>query len=312
MDETSSLDTYLYDRESRPRLEAARATPPDTAGRDVRVPALDGRELAGTLFEPERAGPRRLVVVASATGVKRGYYARFAGWLARRGYTALTLDYRGIGGSRDGRAAESTAAMHEWGELDLAGALSWATGSFGVQRAAIVGHSVGGQLLGMVPAPERVSAVVTVGSQSGEVWLWPTLARWRMALLMYGAIPGVTRAVGYLPGALGVGEDLPPGVALEWARWCRTPGYLVADGGEVRKAAYARLTAPLLAFGFDDDPYAPPEAIDALLGFYPNARRQRRQVSRAEAKVGHFGFFRDRFRATLWEEAERFLAEHSG
>ena len=71
MDETSALDTYLYDRESRPRLESARAIEPGLEGREVRFPALDGKDLAGTLFEPERAGPRRLVVVASATGALR-------------------------------------------------------------------------------------------------------------------------------------------------------------------------------------------------------------------------------------------------
>jgi predicted alpha/beta hydrolase len=64
----------------------------------------------------------------------------------------------------------------------------------------------------------------------------------------------------------------------------------------------------VLAFGFDDDDYAPPAAVDALLSLYDNARVTRRQVSRAEARVGHFGFFRERFRATFWEEAAAFLA----
>jgi predicted alpha/beta hydrolase len=311
MDETRDLDTYLYDRESRPRLEhAPRAERSRKLGRDVVVPALDGRPLAGTLFESP--GSRRVTLVAGATGVKRGYYARFAAFLASQGSTTLTFDYRGIGGSRDGHPAESSAAMHEWGELDIAGAAAWAESALDVPRVSVVTHSVGGQLLGLVDRPERIERVVMIGSQSGEVWLWPSLARWRMAALMYGMIPGVTRAVGYLPGALGIGEDLPPGVALEWARWCRTPGYLVADGGDERRRAYARLGADVLAFGFDDDPYAPPAAVDALVAFYPNANVTRRQVSRAEARVGHFGFFRERFASSLWREAAAFLQAKAG
>lgn len=312
MDETRALDTYLYDRESRPRLEPApRPDAAERLGRDVQLQALDGRALAGTLFEAD-PGARRVALVAGATGVKRGYYARFAAFLAARGVTTLTFDYRGIGGSRDGHAAESEAAMHEWGELDIAGAAAWATRALDVPRVSVVTHSVGGQLLGLVDRPERIDRVVMVGSQSGEVWLWPAPARWRMAALMYGMIPGVTRAVGYLPGALGIGEDLPPGVALEWARWCRTPGYVVADGGDERRRAYARLGADILAFGFDDDPYAPAAAVDALVSFYPSATVTRRQVTRAEARVGHFGFFRERFASSLWLEAASFLDAKAG
>jgi predicted alpha/beta hydrolase len=304
-----SLDTYLFHREARELEEpvvSARAL-----GQQVMFAARDGHRLVGSLFAPSGQAPTGVVVVASATGVRRGYYARFAADLCDQGFAVLTCDYRGIGDSRDGPMAESTAAMHEWGEQDLDAAIALAMDRFGVPSVSVVGHSVGGQLLGLVPNPSRIARVVTVGSQSGEVWLWPSPAKWRMALVMYGLIPGITRAVGYLPGALGIGEDLPKGVALEWARWCRTPGYLMSEGGAPRREAYAQLRAPILAFGFDDDPYAPPDAVSALLGFYENAPSTRRQVSRQEARVGHFGFFRSKFRGTFWREVSAFLAAGS-
>src|SRR5205085_6589798 len=121
--------------------------------------------------------------------------------------------------------------------------------------------------------------------------LWPMPMRLAMAAVWYGVVPGVTRAVGYLPGALGIGEDLPAGVALEWAHWCRTPGYMVGDH-EVRRAGFARVTAPLLSFSFHDDPYAPRAAVDALLALYVNAKVERRFLRRDEGRFGHFGFFR--------------------
>jgi predicted alpha/beta hydrolase len=314
-----SLDTYLFNREDRPLDEPTidersvdeSRSEPRGPGREVTFHARDGHRLAASLFEPVGTERRGAVVVASATGVRRGYYGRFAADLAADGFAVLTFDYRGIGDSREGPMAESTAAMHEWGEQDLDAAISYALQAFATPSVAVVGHSVGGQLLGMVPNPDRIARVVTVGSQSGEVWLWPSPSKWRMALVMYGLIPGVTHAVGYLPGVLGIGEDLPKGVALEWARWCRTPGYLLSEGGPPRREAYAQLKAPILAFGFDDDPYAPPEAVSALLGFYENAPSTRRQVSRAEARVGHFGFFRSKFRGTFWREVSAFLAASS-
>lgn len=311
MDDQEALDSYLFDRDSRPRIELPEITrrrAPRAGGEEVvTIPALDGKLLSGSVFQEQGKVPKQITLLASATGVKRQYYGRFASYLARHGHAVITLDYRGIGESRAGSAKESSAAMHEWGELDLSGAVAWARGRFGVEQVNVVGHSVGGQLLGFLHQPEHVKTVVTVGSQSGEVRLWPAPERWRMALLMYGLIPGITRTVGYLPGSLGIGEDLPPGVALEWARWCRTRDYVVGVEGMSRRQAYGRLRAPILAFGFDDDPYAPAAAVSALMSFYENADVTRRQVRVDEARVGHFGFFRDRFEKTFWAEARAFL-----
>lgn len=313
MDDTAALDAYLFQRHDRPIMEPPPRRGARDRGRGIELVARDGVPLAGSLFEPPASSPERAladarlpVVIASATGVKRRYYDRFAGWLAAAGHRVVTFDYRGIGGSRARGAAWHGADMRTWGEQDLAGVLASVGDRHGGGRALVVGHSVGGQLLGLLPEPERVAAVVSVASGSGDYRLWPASARWQMALLWYGVIPSVTRLVGYLPGRLGIGEDLPPGVALEWARWCRTPGYLVGGPGDFRRAGFARLRAPMLAFGFDDDHYAPPEAVDALLSLYTAAPVVRRRVARAHGRVGHFGFFRERQRA-LWEEARAFL-----
>lgn len=312
MDETASLDSYLFDRDAR-RAEAPAPNrePPARPDEERRVRALDGAPLAASIYRaPPGQRPRPPVVLAPATGVKRRFYGRFARFLAGRGFDVVTFDYRGIGGSRQ---AARAPRMREWGELDLAGVVRDASLTLGRRdgRVALVGHSVGGQLVGLMPDNERVEALVTVGAQSGDYRLWPLPSRLAMALLWHAVVPGVTHAVGYLPGALGVGEDLPRGVALEWARWCRTPGYLAAEGGATRAASFARVRAPILAFGFDDDPYAPRAAVDALLSLYRSATVERRQVPRPpRGKIGHFGFFRRRFETTLWAEAADFLARH--
>jgi predicted alpha/beta hydrolase len=202
--------------------------------------------------------------------------------------------------------------MHAWGDRDLAAVVDWTAKGVGRGRVALVGHSVGGQLVGLLPHPERLSRVVTVGAQLGDYRLWPMPARLAMAALWYGVVPGVTHAVGYLPGALGIGHDLPPGVALEWARWCRTPNGILSEDAEHRREGFARVEADVLAFSFGDDTYAPHAAVDALHAFYANARVMRRRVSRREQRrVGHFGFFRPRFRDTFWNEAAAFLANGS-
>src|SRR4051812_14552195 len=110
---------------------------------DVRVPAVDGLALAATLHRPPAGRePRALVVVAPATGVARRYYRAFASDLAGDGFAALSFDYRGTGGSRPARLRGFVAAMHEWGEKDLAGALEWLSDRFPGRPLFVVGHSV--------------------------------------------------------------------------------------------------------------------------------------------------------------------------
>jgi predicted alpha/beta hydrolase len=318
MDENEALDEYLFRPHLRPDLDRTSANPrpaPVDDGELTVIHAKDGAALAASVFRG-RSAPASLrpaVVIASATGVRRGYYSAFASFLASRGHDVVTFDYRGIG---DSRRAARKPKMHDWGEQDLAGVIEHASMTLGARRGKVdvIGHSVGGQIVGLLPEAEMESVrrFVMVAAQSGDYRLWPLPSRLAMAALWYGVVPGVTRAIGYLPGSLGIGEDLPPGVALEWAAWCRTPGYLVGGPGAPRKAGFARLRAETLAFGFDDDPYAPPAAIAALLALYENATVERVHVTRARVgdlgPVGHFGFFRDRFETGLWDHAERFLA----
>jgi predicted alpha/beta hydrolase len=303
-DSVESLESYLFYRHRRGERE--------TVGRTTQVTAKDGYPLAVTVFDPPTGGPRSVVAIASATGVRQQYYAAFAAWLAERGARVITFDYRGIGGSRPEKLPAFDATLIDWGQLDLAAILEWASAESPDGRVSVIGHSVGGQLLGLLPDPSIVRSVVMVGAQSGDFRLWPNVAeRLWYGALWYAVVPGVTQALGYLPGSLGIGEDLPGGVARQWARWCRTPGYMVGGENQDRRTLYRRLESPILAFGFDDDDYAPPAAVAALLALYENASITRRQVAREEAKVGHFGFFRERFRSTLWLEAADFLERHA-
>lgn len=300
-DENADLEAYLYHRHERA------AEQPGRAARDLTIRTDDGTALAATVFDPvPRKKNGKAILVAGGTGVLRRFYAPFATWLATEGFTVVTFDYRGIGGSRGG-AEMDHATMHAWGEQDLASVIAWTADVFGGGKVGLVGHSVGGQLVGLLPESvhERISAIVAIAAQSGDYRLWPMPMRLAMAALWYGVVPGVTHAVGYLPGSLGIGEDLPAGVALEWARWCRTPGYLVGyDGGEAgdrRRAGFGRVKTTLLALSFHDDTYAPSAAVDALLSLYVNAKIERRRFGRREGRFGHFGFFRSRHRG-LWRE----------
>lgn len=268
-----------------------------------RIPAADGLPLGASLYAA-RGGPGATVLVAPATGVARRLYDPFARHLAAGGLEVVTWDWRGTGDSRPASLRRFHATMSGWARLDFAGVLAWARERAPELPLLAVGHSFGGQSLGLVPGGATLAGAVTVAAQNGWWGHWPRPRRYAYALLWHLVMPALTHALGYFPSSrLGLGEDLPRGVALEWARWCRSPRYLRDWSG------HRALTAPILALGFDDDAYAPATAVDALHREYAAARVERRQIAPAAAgvrSIGHFGFFKPGL-PQLWEEVAGWL-----
>jgi predicted alpha/beta hydrolase len=274
---------------------------------DVTIPATDGVPLIGTEFG-DASLAERVVLVAPATGVRRRLYRPFAEFLAAQGFGVVTWDWRGTGDSRPASLRGFRATMRDWGGRDLAGVIDWASARDPGARLTAVGHSFGGQSVGLAANRERVRALVTVGAQSGYWGHWPRPRRYIYAALWYVAMPLATRLAGYFPARLfRLGEDLPRDVALQWARWCRSPTYLGDWSG------HRAFTAPILAIGFMDDPFAPPSAVDALHARYGGCKQQRWSIAADELgaeRIGHFGFFRVGVTPTLWRDVADWLAAH--
>jgi predicted alpha/beta hydrolase len=213
-----------------------------------------------------------------------------------------------VGGSRPQRLRGFPARMRDWAQQDAAGVLDW-VGGRGASRITAVGHSFGGQALGLLPQPELLSAAIVVGAQSGYWRLWDGWRQLQVGLLWHALIPGLCALCGFFPARLlGMGEDSPAGVAREWAAWGRRRGYVTDSDG--LGAGYARVRCPLRSYSFSDDTFAPPRAVEALLGFYSSARVERRALTPADLGVrtfGHWSFFKERFRDPLWTEAAAWL-----
>jgi predicted alpha/beta hydrolase len=124
------------------------------------------------------------------------------------------------------------------------------------------------------------------------------------------AIPFLTPLFGYFPGKrLRIVGDLPKGVAYQWRRWCLHPDYLLAEGEPARRAM-AGFAAPMLSFSFEDDVMITREAVDQLHGFYRGAVVERRHLAPADLgrdRIGHFGFFSESSRDTLWKQSLQWL-----
>ncbi|WP_373046866.1 serine aminopeptidase domain-containing protein [Vulgatibacter sp.] len=282
--------------------------------RPIRFSAADGYELAGELFLPP-GRPVGQVLVAAAMGVPRRYYGPFATFLAEAGLQTLAFDYRGIGGSAPPRLRGFPARLEDWATLDLPAAAAELR-RHGDAPLFWLGHSVGGQLFGLTEGLD-VRGALFVASQSGYWRNWET-PRGRLAIFAFfwGLVPALTLLLGKLPmRLLGQGEDLPAGVARQWAAWGRDPDYVLGHARRTRGLEHFDYRGPMRFYAIADDPYAPPRTVERLHGFFPHAAGELRVVEPAALgvpRIGHFGPFRPTFRETLWPELRSFFLSRAG
>ncbi len=173
------------------------------------------------------------------------------------------------------------------------------------------GSGFGGHAIGLCESSRQLDAAVLVASHAGCLRFvrgWGE--RMRVTALLKVVGPLLCKILGFMPGkALRLGEDLPAGVMRDWSAWTSMPRYFFDDPGMDAQNRYARPRMPVLALGFDDDPWATPAGIDLLVEQLSGCRVQRRQISPAHtgAPIGHMGFFRRKHQHTLWPEIARWL-----
>ena len=277
------------------------ATPPQTT-----ILARDGFPLSATVYQAE-TNARRVIIVSSATAVPQGFYRYYATALAEAGYTVVTYDYRGIGGSRPASLSGFAARMRDWALLDMAAVVDWTQSHFAPERTFMIGHSVGGQVAGLLDNGQHIDAMITISAQSGHWRLQGGLQKPAVALHVYVSLPLLSYLLGYMPWSwFGSGEDLPKHVALEWSGWCRDRQYLLGDD-TLPLDRYESFDAPVLAYSIDDDNWGTARSVDAMMSAYPNL--ERRHAAPADyglEAIGHVGYFRPQSQA-LWTEGLAWL-----
>ena len=239
-----------------------------------------------------------------AMGCSQEYYRPFAEWLAAQGFTVATFDYRGTGLSRSGTLRGFKADILDWARLDCAAMVDTLSSQAPGRPLYWIGHSLGGQILALVPNCERISKAVTIATGSGY---WrenvPSL-RLKVWWLWFVIVPLSLPLFGYFPGkALRKVGDLPRGVMAQWRRWCLHREYAVGVEGEALRARYASVRTPIVSISFADDELMSLANTESIHGFYSGAPRKMKRLAPRDVgarRIGHFGFFRPAHEASLW------------
>jgi predicted alpha/beta hydrolase len=278
--------------------------------RPLRIRALDGYELGAILYSVRTdAAPQRAVVLHGGAGIPALRYRRLARFLAHSGMPVLTYDFRGIGLSRPLALRGFQSVIEDWAEYDCSAAIGWLRERFPSAELIGIAHSLGALLFGGAHNAAEQDRLILIGVHTGYFGDYLPRYRLPMAALWHGLMPVLTRLIGYFPGRrLGLGDDIPARVALQWAgRRSSDLRPVGATPGDKRTRRLldrcALLDRPALVIRFSDDAFATAAGMRRFLSYYPRLSPQYVLFTPADAgvgKIGHFGFFSRRAGPVLW------------
>jgi predicted alpha/beta hydrolase len=263
--------------------------------------------IQGYWFTPQGMDKKQFkgqIVIASAMGVTQAYYQPIANWLTEQGFCVLTFDCRGIGESENQYLKANQCDVLDWATQDYSAALQFVLDTDLTSPIYWLGHSLGGQVFPLVDNIEQVKKVITVSSGTGY-WKHnaPTLRK-KAPLFWYLIMPLSTSLFGYFPGKrMGIIGDLPKRVMYQWRRWCLHPEYCVGVESETVKTKFQHIDVPLVSITFSDDEMLSltnMRDLHALFGHENKSLKQVHPKEVGEKRIGHLGFFREKFKHNLW------------
>jgi predicted alpha/beta hydrolase len=272
---------------------------------DMTITTRDGVALAATLHTPLTPGSIRAgVLISSGTGYPKEFYDRFAAYGATRGFACLVYDYRGIAGSAPEDMRTCNADFFTWGTKDAPAALDALVSKLDGLPVFTLGHSFGGQLVGLMDNHRlaRGHALIAVGNGH---WLQHHATEWWLEFLFFYILGPLSLARhGYLKGPdFWPGANMPAALFRQWKRWCLSPGYYWNDvQNQLGGAHFEMHGAPMCQFAFSDDPVVNPKSEPFTRQCYKGATYETRWINPADLgveKIGHSGAF-SRKAAAFW------------
>ena len=278
----------------------------------LEISCKDGYTLSGRFYTTALSKQKKYpVLICPATGITQHFYQDFAQWLTTQGYDVLSFDFRGIGRSLHGPLKDSQASIVNWGQLDIPAAIDALLCKSQADQVLLLGHSAGGQLLGITPNHQKVAKLIAVSGSTGHIKGLTGKTKILAPIMFKLIFPLARITAGYGPTqAIGMGENLPKDVAKQWAQFCSQPGYAInAIGKTVFEDYHAKVNCPISVLWSSDDEIATRRNVKDLLRLYPNAKTEMIELkpqSYQHKAIGHMLMFK-KSHHNLWPTIEQQL-----
>ncbi len=266
----------------------------------TKIKTRRGHWITASVF---RQNSNLVLIISPAAGVKQSFYYAFAEFLNAHGIIIVTFDFYGIGESLDGSIQQVSINAAEWGIYDLEAIITFSKNSFSLARIMVLGHSIGGLLLGFARSAMDLDKVLLVGSQSGYCGFWKEFSKVKMWATWHIIFPVLTNLNFYFPSkSFTRMENLPKEVALQLSQWSRNPKYFLSEYAE-DILYFKSILVQVTSISIEDDEFAPQQAVNWLTLRFSNAQVKRIHLAPAEFGlriIGHFGIFEGKNRPKLW------------
>ncbi len=272
----------------------------------INIPTPDGFNLSGVLYE-YRGQPKAVVQFNIGTGMRKEFYGNLARYLAENGFIVCLWEYRGMGKSKpDDKDEFSCITLQDWA-IDIRAVLDFLEARYPDWPKLMIGHSIGGQLLGLLPNHNILKGMLMINCSTGTWWHHTFPYRLKSYYFFNILTPLTVPFLGYLPTKkLKIMEDLPGALILEWREWCNSKNYLFDFlDKSIPYHAYNEISMPIKAYWTTDDPIANAVTVPALLRHFRKADIMNESIRPADygvKRIGHFGLFSRKFKERFWSK----------
>lgn len=223
---------------------------------DLRIRTPDGLVLAATYW-PGRRPDSPAVLLLHGVKASRASTAPTAAWLHRLGYAALTVDFRGHGGSD---MADRSFGLRE--SSDARSAFDWLKRRQGGAPVAAIGNSLGGAAALLGPS----------GPLPAD------------ALVLQAVYPDIRRAIrNRIADRL---TEVPAHILEPLLSFQSKPRFGTWPGDLSPLEALRRYPGPVFVIGGGEDRYTPPDETRALFAAAPGRKRLWIVPAKGHAAIG--------------------------
>jgi predicted alpha/beta hydrolase len=279
----------------------------------IQIPTSDGFSLSGIIYE-YRGNPKAVVQFNIGTGMRKEFYSNLARFLAEQGFIVCLWEYRGMGQSRPmDKAQFSNITMQDWA-VDMSEVLDFLEHRYPDWPKLMIGHSIGGQLVGLMPNHHLLKGMLMLTCSTGTWWHHTFPYRLKSYYFFNIISPLTVPFWGYLPAKrMKIMEDLPKGLIMEWRSWCNSENYLFEFLGKTIPANYYEdIRISIRSYWTTDDPIANARSVSGLLRHFRNADIMNEAIRPKDfgvKNIGHFGLFSRKFKDSFWTRIVKDLEE---
>lgn len=277
----------------------------------IKIKCADGFDLTATFYQVTKA--KAALMIAPATGIKRIFYHSFATFLAQNGYAVITFDNRGIGDSIGASINSRNSSLVDWGRLDMTAVLEHLKRTCPNTDYHLIGHSAGGQLVGLMENAKELKSMFNFACSSGSMANLKYPFKFKSHFFLNGLIPVSNLIFGHAKiNWFGMGEPLPKRVASQWRNWCNGKGYVKVYLDKMNPPhLFDELDFPTLWLHATDDEIANLENVKDMIRVYSNIPYKIVTLHPPDlnySEIGHMKFFSSK-KQKLWQYAIDWLSE---